>query len=121
VADVSGFAGLARTFTGDDGGRARTSLFAALALVALALLVWRWMLRQGVYKFGSRYVLGTLLGIMAIVMAAIAFLNLGDLAQRQTMDLPRDVAFLAPVQQAGNALSVDVANIPETFSVSAFI
>src|SRR5439155_3224504 len=80
VADVSGFAGLARMFTGDDGARARTSLFAALALVAAAMFVWRWTFRQSVHKFSGRYILRTLPGMIPIAMAAVALLDLGNLA-----------------------------------------
>jgi hypothetical protein len=121
VADVSGFAGIARIFTGDDAGRARTSLFAALALVVCALVIWRWTLRQSAGKLNARYFLGLILGLIAIVMAVIASFNLAEVAERQASDLARDVAFLAPVQQSGAALNVDVANIPDKISLLGFI
>jgi len=80
AADVSGFAGIARMFTGDDASRARGLLFAALALVACALVIWHWTIRQSGGKANTRYVSGLILGLIAIVIATIAFLNLGDIS-----------------------------------------
>ncbi|PYJ01826.1 MAG: hypothetical protein DME25_17420, partial [Verrucomicrobia bacterium] len=114
------FAGLARLFTGADPARARTSLFAGLTFVALALAAWRWTARPGVYKFCARYILGTLIGLIACVIAGIAFLNLGGMAADLTTDLPRDVSFLAPVQQSGSALTVEVSNIEDKVSILGF-
>src|SRR5262249_43696726 len=45
IADVSGFAQLAKLFTGGDRVRATTSLLAALLLLALAVAAWRWPLQ----------------------------------------------------------------------------
>src|SRR5207244_13441557 len=41
-------------------------------------------------------------------------------AGHQRNELPRDIAFLAPVQQAGSALTVEVSNVPDKFSVLDF-
>jgi hypothetical protein len=116
VVDVSGFAQLARMFSGDDGNRVTVLLLATLALVALALVVWHWASQGGVYKFSVRQLAGTLLGLVALVLAIATFSNLGELAQPQRAYAPRDVVFLAPVQQAGSALSVEVANFSEQAS-----
>jgi len=121
VPEVSGFAGLARTFTGDDAARAWTALFTGLVLMAAALVVWRWTVRQQVYRFTTRHVLGTLLGIVASVLALVAVFNLAGLVENQKSYSPRDVAFLAPVQQAGSALAVEVLNVADKFSVFGFI
>jgi hypothetical protein len=121
VTDVSGFAELARTFMNDDANRALTSLLAALALMAAALLVWRWTLQQRADRFSARQVAGTVLGIAAFAIAVLAFVNLGDLAERQKSYLPREVSFLAPVQQASNALSVEVANLSDKATVLEFL
>ena len=121
IMDVSGFAELARMFTGGDGSRALTALFAALALMALAVLAWRWAAQEGVYRFGARHLSGTLLGIIALVLAVVAFINLGDLAQDQKRTVPRDVTLLAPIQQAGSALTIEVANLADKPSVLSFV
>ena len=76
VPDVSGFAGLARTFRGDDAGRAVGMLLAAFALLALAVVVWRAAAREGVYKFSARHWSGMLLGCAAFALACVAFVNM---------------------------------------------
>jgi hypothetical protein len=121
VLDISGFAELARTFAGDDSSRALSWLFAALGLMALAVLAWRGAAREGVYRFSARHFSGTLFGLIAFVLAVVAFINLGDLAQSQKRYVPGDVTLLAPVQQAGSALTVEVANLPDKPSVLGFV
>jgi hypothetical protein len=113
VTDVSGFAQLAQLFKGDEGDRAVVSLFAALALMLLALLVWRWTVREGVHKFSVQHIFGTAIGLAAVVLAAFALVNLIDGAGLEKSIAPRDVTFLAPVQQAGSALTAEVANVSE--------
>jgi hypothetical protein len=119
--DVSGFAELARMFTGNESSRALAALFAVLALMALAVWACRWSAREGVYRFSSRHLAGTLLGLLAFVLAVAAFINLCDLAQNQQRAVPRDVTLLAPIQQAGSALTVEVANLADKPSVLSFV
>jgi hypothetical protein len=120
VTDVSGFAQLARLFKGNENGRAVTSLFAALFLLLLALLVWRWAAREGVYKFSAQHIFGTMIGLAAVVLASITLVNLVDGVGQEKSFAPRDVTFLAPVQQASSALTVEVANVSETASTVGF-
>src|ERR1022692_1272132 len=121
ILDISGFAELARMFTGDPSYRALGWLFAALGMMALAALAWRGAARQGVYRFSARHLSGTLLGLIAFVLAMVAFISLGDLAQSQNASVPRDVTLLAPVQQAGSALTVEVANLADKPTVFGFV
>jgi hypothetical protein len=121
IPDISGFAALARMFTGDESSRALTSLFGALVLMALAVAAWRWTDQEGVYRFSARHLSGTLLGVIALVMAIVAFINLGDLAQSQTGSVPRDVTLLAPVQQAGSVLTVEVTNLEDKPTVLGYV
>ncbi len=120
VADVSGFAQLARLFKGDESGRAVVSLFAALVLMLLALLVWRWTIREGVHKFSAQHIFGTMIGLATVVLAAFAFANLMDGAGLEESSAPRDVTFLAPVQQAGSALTAEVANVSAAAPTAGF-
>jgi hypothetical protein len=120
VVDVSGFAQLARLFKGNENGRAAISLCIALILLLLALLVWCWSAQAAVYKFSVRQMFGTVIGLAAVVLAAFALLNLMDGAGQEKSFSPRDVTFLAPVQQAGSALTVEVANVSETASTIRF-
>ena len=121
VPDVSGFALLGRMFGGDDAGRAWGTLLAALALLALAVAVWRNTARDGVYKFSVRHWFGTLLGAAAFALAGFAFLSLGEIAQEHSGELPGALTFLAPVQQAGTALTVEVGNLEDETSVLRWI
>ena len=56
-----------------------------------------------------------------LCMAAVVFTNLGNLLTEESGELARDVAFLAPVQQAGSQLHVEVSNVPDHASVLGFL
>ncbi len=119
IPDVSGFAGLARMFTGSASRRAFTALFACLGLMALALLIWRGTVQANPCRLSTRHLSGLLLGLLAVVLAAVAFTGLVGQAQDQARSVPRDVTLLAPVQQAGSTLTVEVANVADKTSVLA--
>ncbi len=114
--DVSGFAGLGRMFAGDGRKHAAMLLLAALLLTGIAALFGRWTAQAGVWRLSARHVSGTLLGLVAAVMAVVALLNLGDLAGEQRRIVAGNLTFLAPVQQAGSALKLEIANLPEQTS-----
>ncbi len=117
VADVSGFAQLAQMFTEDEAERAVTSLLAALGLLALAVFLWRGAAREGVHRFTVRHWSGMLLGGVAFAAAGIALIGFGDVAEHHHAGLARGLTFLAPVQQAGQALSVEVGNVEDETTV----
>ncbi len=114
VADVSGFAQLARML-GDR--EALVTLLGALALIALAVFVWRGATRDGVFKFSARHTLALLLGCAAFVFAGGALIGLWKIAAEHTAEAAREMTFLAPVQQAGSALSAEVKNVVDETSV----
>ncbi|MBI5387841.1 MAG: hypothetical protein HZA90_24530 [Verrucomicrobia bacterium] len=117
VADVSGFAGLTRMLTGREGGWAFTCLVAALVLTLITMLLFRWASAEGVYRFSGRHVGCGLLGLSALVIATVAFVILSRVAERNEGFMPRNLSFLAPVQQAGSALSLEVDNLKDELSV----
>ncbi|HVM49346.1 MAG TPA: hypothetical protein VMU04_15065 [Candidatus Acidoferrum sp.] len=130
--DISGFAGLARLFTGQEGHQALVELFVFIAMTGLGVLAWRWTVRETgtdasarrpnpAWRSGARRIIGTLVGAVAIVAAAVAFVNLCELAQEQKRTLPGDVTLLAPVQQPGSALTVQVANLEDKTSVLTYV
>ena len=119
--DISGFAELTRLFTGSQRERAQVSFFTVLGLVALAVLVWRWGAGGNTYRLSPRHLAGTLFGLLAFVLALVALVNLGILAQNEQRSLPRDVTLLAPVQQAGSALTVEVANLADKSTALGFL
>src|SRR5262249_48364598 len=71
VPDISGFAGLARIFAGQEAGRAWTLIAATFVLLGAALVVWRWATRRGVPKYSARHLGGTALGLAALALAGV--------------------------------------------------
>jgi hypothetical protein len=108
--DVSGFAQLARLFAGANLARALTWLLAALGLAAGAGAVWRRAVRDGVYRSGAAAV------FVIFILIVVCIVQLGKLAGSVTATTPAGLTFLAPVQQAGTALSVAVSNIADKTS-----
>jgi len=106
VADASGFAGLARMFSRRE---TTVQLVIALGLIVFAVWAWRWAAR-GTFRFSVRHLGGTLVGVGAVVLAGMLFAMLCDQASRHQQIMPRGLTFLAPVQQSGSALAVEVAN-----------
>ena len=112
--DVSGFAGLEPFFA--DGAQA-FFLLVALGLFFLGGLLGRWATGRGVYRGTFRHVLG---GLAALVVAGCGAALLGSLildAGRVVLKPPTTLHFLAPVQQAGSTLRIEVSNDPLTPSV----
>jgi hypothetical protein len=115
-ADPSGFAQLTRMFSGAGAERGVFSAAAALVLLLAALVLWRWAIAEDVRRFSARHLLGTGFGLAALVGTVIAFAGLFELAGDHRAFPPRQVTFLAPVQQAGSALTAEVENAPEQAS-----
>jgi hypothetical protein len=109
VADGSGFAGLARMFS---RGETTVQLLLALAFVLFAVWAWRWAAR-GAHRFSVRHLGGALVGFGALALAGMLFTMLCEQAGRQQQVMPRGLSFLAPVQQSGSALAVEVANVAD--------
>lgn len=118
VPDISGFAGLARVFR--NNGESVFPLVFALALTAGAVGAWRWAAKEGATRYGVRHLGGTLVGCLAVVLSAVLWLQFAErLNNRQ--ELPRSLHFLAPVQQSGSALTVEVANNPDSVGAGASV
>jgi len=112
VADASGFAGLARTLRGEG----LVQLFMALGLIFFALWAWRWSVRNGTQRYSTRHLGGALVGLAAVALAGICLVVLWERASHQNQFVPGQLSFLAPVQQSGSALTVEVANARDMFS-----
>lgn len=113
VTDQSGFTGLLQALRSERSEPGWLSLSAGLGLILLAVLVWRWTIGEGVYRFTARHVAGAGVGLIALAFALAAFLKFGLLLHDQPPAASRAVTFFAPVQQAGNALTVQVNNWEE--------
>ena len=118
--DVSGFAQIARLAHGYGAGAALKDFGIALALVVLAIFLWRWTTGDGVNRFSPRHLLGAVAGIAAIIFAAVSIVHAARSFEFMTATVPDDLTFLAPVQQANSALTVEVANITTSTSTFAF-
>jgi hypothetical protein len=113
VADVSGFAQLARVLkTGD----AFNLLAALVVLAGISVVAWRWAGGAGVLLFSARHLAGTALGLLTFALALVVLFNLKDRAADVQTTVARDLTFLAPVQQSGSVLSVEVQNLAENAS-----
>jgi hypothetical protein len=117
VADASGFAQLARTFTGGRAGEAWGWTGAALASLFLVRLFWRWALGTGVHRWSARHVMGGLLGVIALVLVAVFLVWVGETAAGEKQAMTRGLSFVAPVQQAGAGLALEVDNVSDEFSL----
>jgi hypothetical protein len=109
--DRSGFAGLWRLLRGDEGQRALISLGMTLVLSFVAAFVWRSGSGAGVHRFTVRHVTSGVLGAVAFGFAVFLLVSLVDLAREADVPLVRELHFIAPVQQANSALSVQVDNL----------
>ena len=114
--DQSGFGQFVRLFADGDSGQAIYHLVTALVLLAVAAFIWRRAERDDIAKNSGRRWFALAIGGAAFALASVAFLNLGAIASRQSVELPRNLTFLAPVQQAGDGLDVVVDNLEEKTS-----
>jgi hypothetical protein len=114
TADVSGFAQIAQTLRGSNAGVFIFSLVKALGFLFLALILWRWAVAEGVYRFTVRHLVGTVIGLLALAIAIFSFLQISSAFESLPVTAPNPLTFLAPVQQAGSALTVQVANVAAT-------
>jgi hypothetical protein len=113
ISDDSGFVGLSRLLR--DFNKL-FPLFVALALLMIGLAVWRWSSRAGVYKFSAQHILGTLIGVVAITVSVVTLLKVASMSERQSA-ASNVLTFVAPIQQAGNELKIEVANLEDKFSI----
>ena len=103
--DASGFAELARML-GNDSSRTRNTLLATMALLGLAIGVWRAGMRRRARVFAL------ILGCAAFALAGLALLQLAESARGQSSASPSTITFLAPVQQPGSTLTAEISNTP---------
>jgi hypothetical protein len=113
IPDRTGFAQWGRVLS---SGRAFQAVFiggAALVLVLIAVGVWRLTVQEGVHRFSARHLVGLVVGLAAMAMATVAWVELAGVVAQQRQWPAHEVTLLAPVQQANSALQVEVGNIAE--------
>ncbi len=123
LSDISGFAAVARLLadTGSEQAqKALTRLLLLAGLILLSVVAWRWSGREETVRLGVRHAAGLAVGAVSFLLALGVLLRLGRLAGHLVQVPPRDLTFLAPVQQAGSALTVDVSNLPASAAPALF-
>ena len=109
--DISGFAGLRHFLRGE-----RTlSLLAALGMFLIATLTWRWTAGEQTCRGSARHWLGGLVGLIAAGCGVILMVDLWEGASRIHLSLPNVLRFVAPVQESGSVLEVEVGNSATEF------
>jgi hypothetical protein len=119
--DNSGFAQLARAFSGAERVNAWFALAATLGLFAVALLIWRLTTRPEVFRFSVRHWAALVVGGAAFLLGGFALLCLSSMVSEQSTEPPTNLSFLAPVQQAGTAFSVEVDNLPQEITAGDWL
>jgi hypothetical protein len=117
--DVSGFAGLARLVKASGGLELFRSVGTALALFLASALVWRWAGAEGTTRYSPRHLAGAVIGLLGCILGLALLLQLAQQAQGVAVTSPTGLQFVAPVQQAGSALNVEVNNLRAEPSVWA--
>ncbi|RME93448.1 MAG: hypothetical protein D6766_08190, partial [Verrucomicrobia bacterium] len=112
--DLSGFAEMGLIFRGGFASPHAQAFGAALILFLIGALSWRWATAEGVWRFSARHWVGTLLGGVAVVAAVYLWLALIGSVAPHGDTAPVELHFLAPVQQAGSVLELDVLNADRT-------
>jgi hypothetical protein len=116
VADISGFAGLARLFRGPLLVDTLVQILALTLLLLSAVGAWRWATCDGGFRWSVRHLGGGLVGLVALLLGFAVLLLLIDNARAQSQLSPRGLNFLAPIQQSGSALSVETGNVRDTMT-----
>src|SRR5262249_2538976 len=106
---------------------------AALVFVGIALGLWWWAAgtsssrpsppqeerertAKGTVFHNMRYLAGGGFGILAALVAMGGVATLLYLAREHSLPLPRELSFVAPVQQPESSLQLWVSNVPEKIS-----
>ena len=119
--DVTGFAQIAQLSQSRQSLAAIASLLVALGFVVLAIFVWRWAAGEGVCKFSRQHIFGAVVGLAAVLIAAISLIHAASAFEFITTLASDNLTFLAPVQQANSALTVEVSNLPVAEAGTSFI
>jgi hypothetical protein len=115
-ADDSGFAQLGRLVSKARLTDSLTQSLPGVALIVLGLIALKWASGTS-SRWNPRHVTGLAMGVGGLVMGIVLLNSFADQVQALRAYLSRELVFLEPVQQAGGALSIEVLNVPDTFSV----
>jgi hypothetical protein len=111
--DESGFSEFVRLIKRVGALRALSLLVTGILPLIVALLLVRWTLETGGYKFSPRFIIGSALGLLSVMIGITALLQFGGEAQNTGRPASKALTFLAPVQQAGSSPVIEISNLPE--------
>ncbi len=117
--DVSGFAALARIF--GHSGDAWFKLGLAGGVLLFGLWAWKWASGNGSHRFGVRHLGGAVVGAVGVLLAAVVLVDLAERASSERITMSDSITLLAPVQQGGSALTIEVANVANDANGDSFI
>jgi hypothetical protein len=110
--DNSGFAQIQQLF-GSHDRQTGFLLMATLSLgcLFLAMLLWRWASGEKVYRYSRQHCLGAFAGLAMLAVGTFGFFQILTMIEPMPTAAPAGLTFVAPVQQADNTMTVQVANI----------
>lgn len=113
--DPTGFAALARAFTGPDRGANGGRLLVVFGLTLLAALALRRLAAEPGDLFAVKRLAALAAGLLALIIALRLLVSWATTQPPGTEDA--DLRFVAPVLQAGSVLRAEVLHVPRTASV----
>lgn len=112
IEDLSGFAQLRRVLQQSRDGEAWLLLLGGIFLWAIAFLVWSKTIDIASKKgLGASAAGGALFGGCLALLGCIALVVLADLAEGRRGSTSGSITLLAPVQQSGSRLEVELSNV----------
>ena len=120
IADNSGFAALRRFFRVDPE-EAAILICGIVFSLTFGLAFAHWAAKPGVYRPSLRHVVGTVAALAGFIATIVLLITFVDFAQNHARSLPREISLLAPIQQSGTALTVEVSNVADKFSFLSFV
>ena len=110
--DDSGFAQIARCLQRSQVPRTLFTGLLPFALVMAAVYLFWWGSRAQA-RFSSRHIAGLLFGVAALVLAAGLLSRFVEQVGQEVTHAPRELTFVAPVQQAGSSITLRLLNVEE--------
>ena len=112
AADRSGFAQLAHRFQARSADSLTAPAVLLLTFLALGLAAWWWAAGPETGRFSPRHLFGAAFGLVLFFFAGLMFLRVAGQFAESLPAAPDNLTFLAPVQQANSALTVELGNLP---------
>lgn len=121
IVDQSGFAGLRRLLSGQESWRIGGTIAVALLLGALGVTAFKLGAIMTTQRSTFRYLFGGFVGFAAGAASVGLLVWLAYEANAASGEPARGLYFVAPIQQSGAALTVDLANLNAKPSATSLI